>query len=180
MPVLLQLCITARWRQTFYSQTVMGQCRHILTEILEQENTSWLHPAALHATLTFQHAPHPESSLQNEPIHILPQHIAGNLSSGTYLPMNKRSLWCSLTQGWSLALFQVHTPWRDMSTVFQGAGSLFLQGGPAPPITTSSGEGLRSWASPLCPQLLPTAWELHTTSLLWHPPEFPGLFKTFF
>lgn len=48
----------------------MEQCRHILTEILEQENNPWLHPAAPDPTFTFQHAPYPESSLQNEPIHL--------------------------------------------------------------------------------------------------------------
>lgn len=54
----------------------MEQCRHIFTEILEQENASWLHPAAFDPTLTFQCAPYPESSLQNKPIH---------MSTSTYL-----------------------------------------------------------------------------------------------
>jgi len=38
--LLLQLCITARLRQAFYSQTVIDQCRHISAKILEQENTA--------------------------------------------------------------------------------------------------------------------------------------------
>lgn len=83
----------------------------------------------------------------------LPQPIYGDLFSGAYLPMSKRRLLCTLTQGWALPVFlSSHT----MDTVVQGAGSLFLEGGPAPTTSTTwgpSGETpvLRSWASPLCP-----------------------------
>lgn len=81
-----------------------------------------------------------------------PQHIDGNLLSGTYLPLNKRRLWSTLTQGWALALFWSPPRWALCVRVLQ----VLLEGGLAPTTSTAQGPSgqspvLRSWASSLCP-----------------------------
>lgn len=178
MPVLLQLCITAGLRQTFYSQTVMEQCRHIFTEILEQENASWLHPAAFDPALTFNVLHILKAHCKISPSTCLPQPTYGNLFS-----MNKRRLWCTLTQGWTLAVFlSPHT----MDT-YEHCGSGCWQPGPGGRTCTYHQHNLGTlWREscaeelgkpPLLTQLLPTAWKLHTHESALASPWISRAFK---
>lgn len=77
--------------------------------------------------------------------------------------------------------FEVHKPRTCVSPVFQGAGSLFLEGGPGLSTSTTwgpSGESsvLRAWASPLCPQ----PGNCTSSACLGIPLNFQGFLKPSF